>query len=123
MQSEPRCPTGDSPGAVADFVNKHLQKEPVDVFSRTWCSHSRHAKAILRNELGENFNVIEVDECPNEDEIMDYMAQTTGARTTPRIFIRGACIGGDDELTALAMTGALDRLLADAGVVKSVPIE
>merc|ERR1719461_1183330 len=38
-------------------------------------------------------------------EIMDYMLSTTGARTVPRIFASGTCIGGRDDLKNLLRRG------------------
>lgn len=43
------------------------------------------------------------------DAIQDYLRELTGARSMPRVFIGGQCIGGGDETTHAARTGELKQ--------------
>ena len=40
----------------------------------------------------------------------------TGARSVPRVFINGTCIGGGSETQTALSNGSLVRMLKDAGV-------
>jgi hypothetical protein len=39
-------------------------------------------------------------------------SKMTGARTVPRVFVNGKCIGGGDDTAALAASGRLAKMLA-----------
>ena len=47
--------------------------------------------------------------------IQDYLLKLTGARSVPRVFVGGKCIGGGTETQDLHKTGQLATLLKDAG--------
>jgi len=44
--------------------------------------------------------------------IQDVLKRMTGARSVPRVFINGKCIGGGDETAALQKKGKLAALCA-----------
>ena len=48
--------------------------------------------------------------------LQDYLAQLTGARSVPRVFIDGKCIGGGDDTERLARSGELQKMLQGVGV-------
>lgn len=58
------------------------------------------------------FFVIELDEVEDGDAIQDYLAQKTGQRTVPNIFIKQQHIGGCDDLLRIKASGQLQKLLA-----------
>jgi glutaredoxin 3 len=83
---------------------------------QTYCGYSKRAKAILSRHLGESgFNVVEIDERHDGDEMMDVLRELSGARTVPRVFIGGKFIGGADDTARLDAEGKLAELLAQAG--------
>ena len=45
------------------------------------------------------------------------MRQLTGAKSVPRVFIDGKCIGGGDETVAAHESGELKELLLKAGAI------
>lgn len=49
--------------------------------------------------------------------IQDYLLELTGARSVPRVFVDGVCIGGGDDTDALARNGKLEVMLRNAGVL------
>ena len=51
------------------------------------------------------------------DAIQDYLKTVTGARTVPRVFIGGKCIGGGSETRDLHQQGKLVPLLQSAGAL------
>lgn len=54
------------------------------------------------------------DDC---DAIQDYLSEKTGARTVPRVFIKGKCIGGGSETRTLKDQGKLVPMLKEAGAL------
>lgn len=63
--------------------------------------------------LGADFEVLELDKLsiPETRGLQQALGKATGARTVPRVFIDGNCIGGGDETVALARKGTLAKLL------------
>jgi glutaredoxin 3 len=57
-------------------------------------------------------NVIELDEESEGSDIQAYLADKTGQRTVPNIFINGEHIGGSDDLAKLNSSGQLKKLVA-----------
>ena len=65
------------------------------------------AKRLLQQK-GVVFEDIAVDNAP---DVRHRMAQESGARTVPQIFIGEKHVGGCNELYALESSGQLDALL------------
>lgn len=68
------------------------------------------AKAVLQ-EFGVEFFVMELDKEKNGSAIQQYLAEKTGQRTVPNIFINQQHIGGCDDLLATKANGSLKKLL------------
>ena len=49
--------------------------------------------------------------------IQDYLLKLTGARSVPRVFIGGKCIGGGSETRALHDQGKLIPMLKECGAL------
>mmetsp|Transcript_70716 Transcript_70716/g.229276 ORF Transcript_70716/g.229276 Transcript_70716/m.229276 type:complete len:199 (-) Transcript_70716:98-694(-) len=124
MPSEADCPdckmdTGasergaPSPDAASlERVRQLVSQNKVMVFSKSWCPYCAKAKAALTEE-GVKFEVLELDRLPQAEGASLQRALTivTGARTVPRVFVRGACVGGGSETEGLHRSGELRRLL------------
>ena len=59
---------------------------------------------------------MELDGNPECDDIQDALAQLTGGRSVPRVFVGGAFIGGGDDTAAKARSGELAKLLTAQGL-------
>jgi glutaredoxin 3 len=59
-----------------------------------------------------NVNGMQLDQEEDGSAMQDVLLSITGARTVPRVFINGKCIGGGDETAAAAANGTLQKLLA-----------
>ncbi|KAF6170106.1 hypothetical protein GIB67_025795 [Kingdonia uniflora] len=90
---------------------------PVVVFSKTYCGYCRSVKQLF-DQIGATYKVVELDEIGDGDEIQVALAEWTGQRTVPNVFIGGTHVGGCDSVTALHREEKLMPLLADAGAVK-----
>jgi glutaredoxin 3 len=105
--------------SVADHIQELINKYPVMVFSKSYCPYSRKAKDILsKYKLDTNYYVLELDQLSSKaDEYQSELGKLTGARTVPRVFINGKCIGGGDDTSALDKKGDLERLLREAKAI------
>ena len=50
-------------------------------------------------------------------QVQDALLQLTGARSVPRVFVDGKCIGGGDDTAAMARDGRLKAMLTTAGIM------
>jgi glutaredoxin 3 len=82
--------------------------KPVKIFTTPWCPYCVRAKRLLEMK-GVSYQEIDVD---GDDEARIRLAEQTGRRTVPQIFIGEHHVGGSDDLHALEAQGKLDALLA-----------
>ncbi|XP_068175544.1 glutaredoxin 2 isoform X2 [Antennarius striatus] len=110
------CLRGFSPGSLASsHLQKHALQEVVSqncvvIFSKTTCPYCRMAKNVF-NEIGATYKVIELDEHNDGQRLQETLAHLTGAKTVPRVFINGNCIGGGSDTKALHQQGKLLPLI------------
>lgn len=64
-----------------------------------------------------DYQVLELDEIDNGSEYQNVLGKITNARTVPRVFINGECIGGGDDTERLEKKGELKQLLKQAGAI------
>ncbi|XP_010251178.1 PREDICTED: glutaredoxin-like [Nelumbo nucifera] len=95
-----------------EIVSKH----PVVVFSKSYCPFCDRVKNLL-SQLGANYNAIELDVESDGNEIQSALAEWTGQKTVPNVFIAGNHIGGCDKTTEMHRGGKLVPLLTQAGAV------
>ncbi|CAJ2642175.1 unnamed protein product [Trifolium pratense] len=81
---------------------------PVFVFSKTYCGYCNRVKALLK-QLGATYKVLELDTESDGGEIQAALADWTGQRTVPNVFI-GAVLEKH-------RAGQLVPLLNDAGAI------
>lgn len=75
--------------SLADTVDTLINSNPIMMFSKTYCSYSKRAKTFFY-ELGIlSFTVIELDQHPDGDAVMQELQKKTGQATVPNIFIAG----------------------------------
>jgi len=107
--------------SAQEFVDKMVHGKKVVVFSKSYCPYCQKAKAALDSfklpadvlewiELNER-NDLDVD------AVQDYLLSVTGGRSVPRVFIGGKFFGGGDDTAAAKKSGALEKLLKDAGAL------
>uniref|UniRef100_A0A2K6VXG3 Glutaredoxin domain-containing protein n=1 Tax=Onchocerca volvulus TaxID=6282 RepID=A0A2K6VXG3_ONCVO len=101
------------------FVTQLVNSAPVVVFSKTYCPYCKKAKQALSTFRMSNdlYKIIELNEREDCDKIQDALLQITGARSVPRVFIGGKCIGGCDDTMSAQRDGRLDKLLKEAGAI------
>ncbi|EXB93590.1 hypothetical protein L484_014582 [Morus notabilis] len=97
-------------------VKQIVSSHPVVVFSKTYCGYCTRVKNLL-TQLGAAFKVIELDEESDGGDMQAALAEWTGRRTVPNVFIAGKNIGGCDSVLELHQSGQLLPLLTNAGAI------
>ena len=87
------------------------------MFSKSYCPYCKKAKSVLGALSPKSYKVIELDERQDGDAMQDILGQMTGARSVPRVFIAGKCIGGGDDTERLNRDGKLKEMLQQAGAL------
>ncbi|GLU02088.1 hypothetical protein SLE2022_193570 [Rubroshorea leprosula] len=95
-----------------------VSSNSVVVFSKTYCPFCVSVKKLLQ-ELGVNFKAVELDNESDGGDLQAALAEWTGQRTVPNVFIGGKHIGGCDTTTAMHKEGKLVPLLTEAGATKT----
>ncbi|MED6120843.1 Glutaredoxin-C2 [Stylosanthes scabra] len=72
-----------------------VSSNPVVVFSKTYCPFCVQVKQLF-TQLGVTPKTIELDTESDGSEIQSALAEWTGQRTVPNVFIGGNHIGGCD---------------------------
>jgi glutaredoxin 3 len=80
----------------------------VRIYTTLICPYCIRAKMLLRAR-GIEYEEIDVT---GDRAARQWLAELTGRRTVPQIFIRDEAIGGFDELHALSRSGELPKKLA-----------
>ncbi|KAL3824854.1 hypothetical protein ACJIZ3_020883 [Penstemon smallii] len=97
-------------------ANQIVSSNPVVVFSKTYCGYCQRVKQLL-SQLKATYKVIELDEESDGDYIQTALAESTGQRTVPNVFIGGKHIGGCDVVVEKHQQGKLVPMLAEAGAI------
>ncbi|EFJ31970.1 CPYC type glutaredoxin [Selaginella moellendorffii] len=93
-----------------------VASNPVMVFSKSYCPYCVSVKKLLAS-LGAKFTALELNAEKDGAEIQAALAEWTGQRTVPSVFIGGKHIGGCDDTTATHRKGQLVPLLQEVGSV------
>ncbi|VDD80854.1 unnamed protein product, partial [Mesocestoides corti] len=98
------------------FINEKINSKKVVIFSKSYCPYCHKVFNIFAQYLGKDlpeneYEVVELTTLPNADAIQDELQKMTGARTVPRVFINGKCIGGADDTVSALKSGLLYTLL------------
>lgn len=86
--------------------------------SKTYCGYCQRVKLLL-TQLGVSYKVVELDKEGDGAVVQSALADWTGLRTVPNVFIGGNHIGGCDSVTEKHQAGQLVPLLRSAGAVKT----
>ncbi|KAL6262378.1 glutaredoxin-C4-like isoform X2 [Pogonomyrmex barbatus] len=94
--------------STRDFVNELIAKDSVVIFSKTSCPYCKMAKQVF-DSLKKTYTAIELDDREDAQEIQDVLGEMTGARTVPRVFLNGKCLGGGTDVKRLHESGELEK--------------
>ncbi|XP_029050709.1 glutaredoxin-C4-like [Osmia bicornis bicornis] len=91
-------------------VEQLIASDAVVIFSKTQCPYCKMAKQVFDN-MQKKYTAIELDEREDGDEIQSILGDMTGARTVPRVFVKGVCLGGGTDIKRLYESGELQKKL------------
>ncbi|RBA23573.1 glutaredoxin 3 [Herminiimonas fonticola] len=80
----------------------------VTIYGTQWCGYCQSAERLLQRKGVTDIAKIDVDQ---DQAAFKAMAERTGRRMVPQIFIGDLHVGGFDDLSALDRGGQLDKLL------------
>jgi glutaredoxin 3 len=72
-----------------------VASSPVVIFSKTYCPFCTRVKQLLA-QLGANYKAVELDVESDGSDLQSALAEWTGQRTVPNVFVKGERIGGCD---------------------------
>ncbi|XP_073141538.1 glutaredoxin [Henckelia pumila] len=99
-----------------------VASNPVVVFSKTYCGYCTRVKQLF-SQLQVTYKVIELDQESDGDAIQAALAEWTGQRTVPNVFIGDKHIGGSDVVLEKHEQGKLVPMLSEAGAVPKHTIQ
>ena len=97
--------------SAMEQVDKLVASHPVMVFSKTTCPFCDKVKAMFAS-LNVTVEYLELDKIANGAEVQAALADKSGQRTVPNVFIQGKHIGGCDDTLKLAAEEKILPLLA-----------
>lgn len=103
-------------------VKKLIADNKVFVFAKSYCPYCKKAKEALAS-INVEFGLLDLDKyiksiiilfnrIDNGDVIQAALAELTGRKTVPNVFVNGQSIGGGDDTVAKVQSGELQKLLA-----------
>merc|ERR1711879_557060 len=95
-----------------ESVTKFIADNKVAVISKSYCPYCTMAKSAL-DSINADYQVMEIENDSNMDKIQDHMKKITGARSVPRVFVNGKCIGGGTETSQFVKNGKLVEMLKE----------
>ncbi|KAI8074256.1 thioredoxin-like protein [Gilbertella persicaria] len=96
--------------SAQQIVEEAIKNNRVVIFSKSYCPFCKKAKALF-DELKVEYTAIELDLHDQGADIQAYLAEKTGQRTVPNIFVNQKHVGGSDDLAKAKENGTLEKLL------------
>ena len=84
-----------------------MTQKKIVVYNRNLCWYCWRAKRLLKRRRYQ----FEVVDLTNDSEGRAWLAETTGRKTVPQVFIDDCPIGGFADIKGLDHSGELDRLV------------
>ena len=100
----------NTPEEAEEFVKTTISSYPVVMFTKRICPYCYKAKSSFK-KIDVKFEEVMLTGRSDCQIIQDVLLKMTGARTVPRVFIHGNCIGGGDETKALYVEGKLKKIV------------
>jgi cysteine synthase A len=106
--------------AAASFVARTVEDESVVMFALEWCEFCWSVRKLF-TKLGIAYRSVDVDSVEFQKgdlggRIRAVLADRTGQKTMPQIYIGGEHIGGCTDLFDAWRNGTMQKRLDDAGV-------
>ncbi|XP_022917068.1 uncharacterized protein [Onthophagus taurus] len=90
------------------FVKDVIKSDKIVIFSKSYCPYCKLAKDVF-DKINKKYTAIELDMRQDANDIQNVLEEITGARTVPRVFVNGECLGGGSDVKALYESGKLNN--------------
>eukprot|EP00090_Calanus_glacialis_P029410 TRINITY_DN471_c0_g1_i1.p1 TRINITY_DN471_c0_g1~~TRINITY_DN471_c0_g1_i1.p1 ORF type:complete len:595 (+),score=226.84 TRINITY_DN471_c0_g1_i1:99-1883(+) len=87
-------------GSPMDQVESHITNNKVMMFSKTTCPFCVKIKQLF-DSLKIKYEVLELDQIPDGPAVQAALAEKSGQRTVPNVYINGNHVGGCDDTLKL----------------------
>jgi glutaredoxin 3 len=87
-----------------------MDQQEIAIYVNGRCRRCWRARRLLRRR-GYAFEEIDVS---GDDELRNWLIETTGSKTVPQVFVDGRLVGGFAVIRALDISGDLERLVRGA---------
>ncbi|KAJ7316917.1 hypothetical protein JRQ81_003079 [Phrynocephalus forsythii] len=91
-------------------VRSMIGSHRVMIFSKSYCPFCRKVKDLFHS-LAIEYSVLELDKTDEGPSIQEVLAELTGQRTVPNVFVNGTHVGGCDQTFQAYHSGLLQKLL------------
>mmetsp|Transcript_43928 Transcript_43928/g.99270 ORF Transcript_43928/g.99270 Transcript_43928/m.99270 type:complete len:135 (-) Transcript_43928:320-724(-) len=105
-----RSPKTRVGAAPAEIAQESISSAEIMVFSKSTCPFCKKTKDLF-DSLEVEYTVMELNERSDGPAIQDALAQMTGQRTVPNVFIKGKHLGGNDDTQKANRDGTLLKML------------
>jgi len=102
--------TYNTPEEAEAFIKETVEAHPVVMFTFRFSPYCFKAKSAFKS-INVQFHEVLLSGRPDRQVLQDAFEKMTGARTMPRVFVHGKCIGGGDETQALNKEKKLEPLV------------
>ena len=98
---------------VVERIASAIKGNRVAVFAKTYCPHCNATKSALKSAgVKAHWEDLDLWAPADMNAAQDHFQQITGARSVPRVFIDGKCIGGNSDFQTLyVQTGKIKELV------------
>jgi thioredoxin reductase (NADPH) len=93
-------------------IEKQIRDSHVLVYSKTTCPFCKRVKTLF-GKLGIDATYVELDVVENGSDIQAVLAELTGQKSVPNVFVNGKHVGGCDKTIAEFSTGNLARMIVE----------
>jgi cysteine synthase A len=126
-ESQPQTIAIDLDPEVRRFVDDTIGTEPVVMFALQWCEFCWSVRKLFAR-LGIEYRSVDLDSVEYQDNdsggrIRSVLAERTGARTIPQVFVAGTHIGGCTETFDGFKDGSLRRHMDSHGITYNRRVE
>jgi glutaredoxin 3 len=85
----------------------------VVIYSKSYCPYCDKTKSLFQSQFpASNAKVYELDQMNDGSEIQNALAEITGQRTVPNVWVKGKFIGGNDDVHSVLRSGKLKEMLS-----------
>jgi len=96
---------------VKDFINQENSSNQVVIWSKSYCGYCAATKRLFGSIDGIQVSCHELDRMSNGSAIQNELANMTGQRSVPNVFVNNQHVGGNDDTQAAYRNGTLAKLL------------